>query len=64
MTHQPQSYMVQSLRDRDRTVNQLKDRVKTLEDQLASSMEDRAKLAETKNQMAADLEKLLSHREV
>lgn len=64
MTHQPQSYMVQSLRDRDRTVNQLKDRVKTLEDQLASSMEDRAKLAETKNLMAADLEKLLSHREV
>ena len=45
-------------------MNQLKDRVKTLEYQLASSMEERAKVVETKNQMAADLEKLLSHREV
>ena len=56
--------MVQSLKDRDKTVKQLQARVKALEGQLASSAEERAKLVETKNQMAADLEKLLSHREV
>ena len=63
-TQQPQSCMMESLRNKDRTVKELQDKVKLLEAQIFSSQEERTKLVETKNQMASDLEKLLSHREV
>ena len=56
--------MVESLKERERTMKELEGRVKELERQVSTSMEERARLTETKNQMAADLEKLLSHREV
>lgn len=56
--------MVESLRERERRVRDLEGRVKQLEGELATTLEERARLTETKNLMAADLEKLLSHREV
>ena len=63
-TRQPQSLMMESLRERERRVRELEGRITQLEGELATSMEERARLTETKNLMAADLEKLLSHREV
>ena len=63
-THQPQSYIVKSLREKERRVKELQAKVREVEAQLNQSVEERAKLVETKNQMALDLEKLLSHREV
>ena len=56
--------MVDSLKERERRVRELEGRVKQLESEVSASMEERARLTEIKNQMAADLEKLLSHREV
>ena len=63
-TQQPQKTMVDSLREREKRVRELEERVKQLEGELATSLEDRTRLMETKNLMATDLEKLLSHREV
>ena len=63
-THQPQSYIVSSLREKEKALKELRNRVRELEAQLNQSNEEKAKLMETKNQMASDLEKLLSHREV
>lgn len=63
-TRQPQSMIVESLREKERSVRELEGRIKQLETELATSIEERARLIETKNLMAADLEKLLSHREV
>ena len=63
-THQPQSYIVKSLREKERRVKELQAKVREVEAQLNQSVEERAKLVETKNQMALDLEKLLSHKEV
>ena len=63
-SRQPQSMMVESLREGERRARELEERVKQLEGELASTLEERERLTETKNLMAADLEKLLSHREV
>lgn len=56
--------MVESLRERERRVRELEGRVEQLEAELATTLEERSRLTETKNLLAADLEKLLSHRQV
>ena len=56
--------MVESLRERERRVRELEGRVEQLEAELATISEEKARLIETKNLLAADLEKLLSHRQV
>jgi hypothetical protein len=56
--------MVESLRERERRVRELEGRVEQLEGELAASLEERARVTETKNLLAADLDKLLSHRQV
>ena len=56
--------MVKVIRDKEQTMKALRAKMKMLEEELAGSRVERAKLVEVKNQMSADLEKLLSHREV
>ena len=52
------------MRDKEQTIKELRGKLKWLEAELAKSREERARLVEVKNQMSADLEKLLNHREV
>ncbi|CAN9499679.1 unnamed protein product [Ophioblennius macclurei] len=62
-TQQPYSYMIETVRQRDAQIGVLKERVASLEDDVSSLRKERSALEQVKNGMAADLERLLTHRE-
>uniref|UniRef100_A0A7N6AA95 Progesterone immunomodulatory binding factor 1 n=1 Tax=Anabas testudineus TaxID=64144 RepID=A0A7N6AA95_ANATE len=61
---QPYSYLIETVKQRDAQISTLKDRITSLEDDVSSLRKERTALQQVKNNMAADLERLLSHREV
>ncbi|XP_077469221.1 progesterone-induced-blocking factor 1 isoform X3 [Stigmatopora argus] len=63
-TQQPYRYLVETVRHKDGQISGLKQRVASLEDDVTSLRKERTALQQVKNNMAADLERLLSHREV
>ncbi|KAF7656759.1 hypothetical protein LDENG_00036560 [Lucifuga dentata] len=62
-TQQPYSYLIETVRQRDAQISTLKERVASLEDDVSSLRKERTALEQVKNNMAADLERLLNHRE-
>ncbi|XP_077469220.1 progesterone-induced-blocking factor 1 isoform X2 [Stigmatopora argus] len=62
-TQQPYRYLVETVRHKDGQISGLKQRVASLEDDVTSLRKERTALQQVKNNMAADLERLLSHRE-
>uniref|UniRef100_A0A8D0AMB0 Progesterone immunomodulatory binding factor 1 n=1 Tax=Sander lucioperca TaxID=283035 RepID=A0A8D0AMB0_SANLU len=63
-TQQPYSYLIETVRQRDTQISTLKERLTSLEDDVSSLRKERAALQQVKNNMAADLERLLNHREL
>uniref|UniRef100_A0A8C5CKM8 Progesterone immunomodulatory binding factor 1 n=1 Tax=Gadus morhua TaxID=8049 RepID=A0A8C5CKM8_GADMO len=62
-TQQPYSYLIETVRQRDAQVASLKEQVASLEDSVSSLRKERTALQQVQNKMAADLERLLNHRE-
>ncbi|XP_056148103.1 progesterone-induced-blocking factor 1 [Lampris incognitus] len=62
-TQQPYSYLIETVRQRDAQISTLKERIASLEDDISSLRKERTALQQMKNNMAADLERLLNHRE-
>ncbi|XP_041644591.1 progesterone-induced-blocking factor 1 isoform X1 [Cheilinus undulatus] len=62
-TQQPYSYLIETVRQKDTQISSLKEHVASLEDNVSSLRKERATLQQVKNNMAADLERLLNHRE-
>ncbi|KAK2818148.1 hypothetical protein Q7C36_022081 [Tachysurus vachellii] len=60
---QPYSYLIETVRQRDTQIQSLKERLSQLEEEVSTLKKERASLLQVKNNMAADLERLLSHRE-
>ncbi|MCI4393898.1 hypothetical protein PGIGA_G00162430 [Pangasianodon gigas] len=60
---QPYSYLIETVRQRDTQIQSLKERLSQLEEEVSALKKERASLLQVKNNMAADLERLLSHRE-
>uniref|UniRef100_A0A8C5N6N2 Progesterone immunomodulatory binding factor 1 n=1 Tax=Gouania willdenowi TaxID=441366 RepID=A0A8C5N6N2_GOUWI len=63
-TQQPYSYLIETVRQRDAQLSVLKQRITALQDEISSLKKERSTLEQVKNNMAADLERLLNHREV
>ena len=61
---QPYSYLIETIRGRDRELEGQRDEVAQLQREIAALKSERQKMVNVKNQMSLDLEKLLSHREV
>ncbi|XP_068123950.1 progesterone-induced-blocking factor 1 [Hyperolius riggenbachi] len=61
--HQPYQYLIESVRQRDTQIDILKDQVSKLEKDVSNLNKEKSGLLRVKNQMAADLEKLLNHQE-
>nr|DBA33044.1 TPA: hypothetical protein GDO54_000779 [Pyxicephalus adspersus] len=61
--HQPYQYLIESVRQRDTQIDTLKDQIAKLEKDVSNLNTEKSGLLRVKNQMAADLEKLLNHRE-
>ncbi|XP_068922882.1 progesterone-induced-blocking factor 1 isoform X2 [Petaurus breviceps papuanus] len=62
-TQQPYRYLIESVRQRDSKINEQSKRISQLEMDVSNLHKEKAALVQIKNQMAADLEQLLSHRE-
>lgn len=62
-TQQPYSYLIETVRQKDAQIGSLKECVASLEDDVSGLKKERAALQQVKNNMAADLERLLTHRE-
>uniref|UniRef100_UPI003AAAC633 progesterone-induced-blocking factor 1 n=1 Tax=Centroberyx gerrardi TaxID=166262 RepID=UPI003AAAC633 len=62
-TQQPYSYLIETVRQRDAQISSLKERIASLEDDVSLLRKERTALQQVKNNMAADLERLLNHRE-
>uniref|UniRef100_A0AAX7U0D1 Progesterone immunomodulatory binding factor 1 n=1 Tax=Astatotilapia calliptera TaxID=8154 RepID=A0AAX7U0D1_ASTCA len=62
-TQQPYSYLIETVRQRDAQISILKERVTSLEGNVSSLRKERTALEQVKNNMAADLERLLNHQE-
>ncbi|XP_074155338.1 progesterone-induced-blocking factor 1 isoform X1 [Sminthopsis crassicaudata] len=62
-TQQPYRYLIESVRQRDSKINEQNERISQLEMDVSNLHKEKAALVQIKNQMAADLEQLLSHRE-
>uniref|UniRef100_A0AAX7SDC2 Progesterone immunomodulatory binding factor 1 n=1 Tax=Astatotilapia calliptera TaxID=8154 RepID=A0AAX7SDC2_ASTCA len=63
-TQQPYSYLIETVRQRDAQISILKERVTSLEGNVSSLRKERTALEQVKNNMAADLERLLNHQEL
>ena len=61
---QPHGYLMSRVKEQRAELERHKARVCTLEGELEAMQREKGVLVETKNQMAADLERLLNHREV
>nr|XP_040034397.1 LOW QUALITY PROTEIN: progesterone-induced-blocking factor 1 [Gasterosteus aculeatus aculeatus] len=57
-------YLIETVRQKDTQITSLKERLASLEDDVSSLRKERTALQQVKNNMAADLERLLNHREV
>uniref|UniRef100_G3WRE6 Progesterone immunomodulatory binding factor 1 n=1 Tax=Sarcophilus harrisii TaxID=9305 RepID=G3WRE6_SARHA len=62
-TQQPYRYLIESVRQRDSKINEQNERISQLEMDVSNLHKEKTALVQIKNQMAADLEQLLSHRE-
>ncbi|XP_030636603.1 progesterone-induced-blocking factor 1 [Chanos chanos] len=62
-SQQPHSYLIERVRQRDAQIHSLKERVAQLEDEVSSLRKEKTNLLHVKNNMAADLERLLNHIE-
>lgn len=62
-SHQPYVYLIESIKMRDEQLKAAKIKVMSLEGQLSKLTSEKAHLLQAKNSLAADLEKLLKHRE-
>ncbi|XP_077014531.1 progesterone-induced-blocking factor 1 isoform X3 [Tamandua tetradactyla] len=62
-TQQPYRYLIESVRQRDSTIDSLKECITQLEKDVSNLNKEKSTLLQTKNQMALDLEQLLNHRE-
>ncbi|XP_048880029.1 progesterone-induced-blocking factor 1 isoform X2 [Brienomyrus brachyistius] len=60
---QPQSYLIDTIRQRDAQIIAQKERISELEDTVRTLKREKTALLQVKNNMAADLERLLNHRE-
>ncbi|XP_037655914.1 progesterone-induced-blocking factor 1 [Choloepus didactylus] len=60
---QPYRYLIESVRQRDSTIDSLKECITQLEKDVSNLKKEKSSLLQTKNQMALDLEQLLNHRE-
>uniref|UniRef100_A0A671N3R7 Progesterone-induced-blocking factor 1-like n=1 Tax=Sinocyclocheilus anshuiensis TaxID=1608454 RepID=A0A671N3R7_9TELE len=61
---QPHSYLIETVRQRDTQIQTLKERLTRLEEEVSALRKEKITLLQVKNNMAADLERLLNHREV
>lgn len=62
-SHQPHQYLIESIRQRDLQIQKLRQVADSLETDLRHAELDRTELTKAKNQLALDLERLLSHKE-
>ncbi|KAI4889464.1 hypothetical protein NFI96_011637, partial [Prochilodus magdalenae] len=62
-SQQPQSYLIETVRQRDTHIQSLKEHLSQLEEEVSMLKKEKSALLQVKNNMAADLERLLSHRE-
>lgn len=61
---QPYTYLVSRIKEQKELHLKSKQRLSQLEEEMEVTKREKAALVEAKNQMAADLERLLNHREV
>ena len=61
---QPHSCLLEDIQQRDHEVVGERQKCLQLEGEITALKEERTAMMETRNQMASDLERLLSHREV
>uniref|UniRef100_A0A8C4VE30 Progesterone immunomodulatory binding factor 1 n=1 Tax=Gopherus evgoodei TaxID=1825980 RepID=A0A8C4VE30_9SAUR len=61
---QPYKYLIESVQQRDSQINLQKEHITQLEKDVSLLNKEKTSLLRVKNQMAADLERLLNHREV
>lgn len=61
---QPYTYLVSRIKEQKELLLKSKQRLSHLEEEMEVTRREKAALVEAKNQMAADLERLLNHREV
>uniref|UniRef100_A0A673I1E9 Progesterone immunomodulatory binding factor 1 n=1 Tax=Sinocyclocheilus rhinocerous TaxID=307959 RepID=A0A673I1E9_9TELE len=61
---QPHSYLIETVRQRDTQIQTLKERLTRLEEEVSALRKEKITLLQVKNNMAADLERLLNHREL
>ncbi|XP_014888548.1 progesterone-induced-blocking factor 1 isoform X1 [Poecilia latipinna] len=63
-TQQPYSFLIDTVREKDAAIRALRERVSSLEDDVSSLRKERNALQQVKNDMAADLERLLNNKEL
>lgn len=63
-SQQPHGYLMSRVKEQKAQLQASREKVSKLEAELASVKREKSILIETKNQLAADLERLLNHREV
>ncbi|XP_032409293.1 progesterone-induced-blocking factor 1 [Xiphophorus hellerii] len=62
-TQQPYSFLIETVREKDAAISTLRERVSSLEDDVSSLRKERNALQQVKNDILADLERLLNNRE-
>ncbi|XP_074047901.1 progesterone-induced-blocking factor 1 isoform X2 [Macrotis lagotis] len=62
-TQQPYRYLIESVRQRDAKINEQNEHISQLEMDISNLHKEKTALMQIRNQLAADLEQLLSHRE-
>ncbi|XP_022091596.1 progesterone-induced-blocking factor 1-like [Acanthaster planci] len=60
---QPYNYLIESIRSRDHQINKHKTHITALEEDIGRLKKEQEELIQTRNQMSADLERLLNQRE-
>ncbi|XP_057187374.1 progesterone-induced-blocking factor 1 [Triplophysa rosa] len=63
LAQQPHSYLIETVRQRDTQIHALKERLARIEEEVRALRKEKTALLQVKNNMAADLERLLNHRE-
>ena len=63
-SQQPGGYLIERVKEQQEKLQHSGERVRRLEGEMAALKEENAVLRDTQNKMSADLERLLSHREV
>lgn len=63
-SEQPGGYLLERVKEQQAQLQQSREKLNRVEQEMAALVEEKAALVDTKNKMSADLERLLSHREV